>query len=238
MTDLASRIPVAFLLRSACVLWISLAATFGGLRAARAEESTAEAASAKDSGWLTLFDGSSLMGWQDTNFGSPVQAALVGGAMELDFGAPLAGVNYVGNQLPHGNYELRLEAQRIEGTDFFCGLTFPVRDSYCSLILGGWGGSLVGLSCIDGKDASDNETRTELGFDRKQWYRVRILVTDKLIRAWVNDKRVVDQDIEKREISLRSEVLRSKPLGLCAFETRAAFRNIQWRPLPTNDASK
>ena len=37
------------------------------------------------------------------------------------------------------DYELRLEAKRVEGGDFFCGLTFPVGKEYCTLILGGWG---------------------------------------------------------------------------------------------------
>ena len=77
----------------------------------------------------------------------------------LDFGSSMTGVTYQGKDLPRTDYEIRLEAQRIDGTDFFCGLTFPVHDAHLSLIVGGWGGSLVGLSSLDGKDASRNETR-------------------------------------------------------------------------------
>ncbi|MBN2588491.1 MAG: hypothetical protein JXA96_01410 [Sedimentisphaerales bacterium] len=47
------------------------------------------------------------------------------------------------------SYEITLEAMRVEGSDFFCGLTFPVDENPCTLIPGGWGGTLCGLSCIN-----------------------------------------------------------------------------------------
>ena len=50
------------------------------------------------------------------------------------------------NEVPTNNYEISLEAMRVEGSDFFCALTFPVGNDPCSFIVGGWGGGVVGLS--------------------------------------------------------------------------------------------
>ena len=235
--SLATR-NVATLIRFRVVCFIILLGCWLSYEAPRlrADEATASPTTADGAAWHPLFDGSTLSGWKEINYGSPASAAVVDGTIELDFGAPLAGIQYTGDSLPSGDYELQLEAQRLEGTDFFCGLTFPVAGSHCSLILGGWGGSLVGLSNIDDEDASDNETRTTMGFRSKQWYRIRLEVTDKQIQAWEDDTQVVNQDIENRKISVRSEVQRSRPLGISAFETRAAYRKLQWRALPLTSA--
>jgi hypothetical protein len=121
---------------------------------------------------------------------------------------------------------------RVDGGDFFCGLTFPVADSHCSFILGGWGGAIVGLSSIDGLDASENATTQYKKFETGQWYKVRVRVTPERIEAWIDDKLQVDQDITGRKITTRREVDLSKPLGVSAYETRAALRKLQVRELP------
>ena len=72
-------------------------------------------------------------------------------------GDPFTGLNWT-NTFPEANYEITMEAMRLSGSDFFCGLTVPVGTNFCSLIVGGWGGSLFGISSIDGMDASENET--------------------------------------------------------------------------------
>ena len=51
------------------------------------------------------------------------------------------------------------------------------------------------------------------------------------LRAWSDDQLVVDQPIQGRRITTRSEVNLSQPFGICAYETRAAFRNIRVRRL-------
>ena len=79
------------------------------------------------------------------------------GTIVLGEGGDLTGVNFAG-ELPRMNYELSLEAKRVQGSDFFCGLTFPVGQECCTMIVGGWGGGLVGISSINGNDASENET--------------------------------------------------------------------------------
>jgi hypothetical protein len=185
----------------------------------------------KEKGWRRLFDGRSLQSWKSTNFGGEGEVSVEDGAILLDFGTSLTGVTYVG-EFPRMNYELSLEAKRVAGIDFFCGLTFPVAENYCSFIVGGWAGTVVGLSSIDGLDASENETTRYLRFDSNRWYRIRVQVTPTHIDAWIDDERVVHQNIEGRRVSTRNEVVLSKPIGICAWETRAALRQIQVRNLP------
>ena len=86
------------------------------------------------------------------------------------------GVTWKG-EFPSVNYEVSLEAKKIEGNDFFCGMTFPVGKNPCTLIVGGWGGATVGLSSIDGLDASENSTKTLMKFEKNRWYNIRLVVT-------------------------------------------------------------
>ncbi len=181
--------------------------------------------------WQVLFDGTSLAEWEATSFGGEGECTIVDKTMWVEMGGPMSGMTYLGDDLPLVNYEISLEAKRVEGVDFFCGLTFPVDDSHCSLIVGGWAGSLVGLSCIDDKDASDNETKKILKFDDDRWYEIRVRVEADRIRSWIDDELVVDLKTTGRKISLRNETLPSRPLGVSSFQTTAAYRNIKIRRL-------
>jgi len=181
--------------------------------------------------WRALFDGRSLAGWKVTNFGGEGEVHVVDGAMLFEFGNSLTGVTYTG-KMPRTNYEISLQAKRVDGIDFFCGLTFPVGESYCSFIVGGWAGAVVGLSSIDGKDASENETTRYMNFETGRWYSIRVRVTPDRIDAWIDDRQVVGQDIRGRRITTRNEVTLSQPLGISAWETRAALRDIRIRELP------
>ena len=87
------------------------------------------------------------------------------------------------------------------------------------------------LSSIDGKDASENETTKYMNFKQGQWYRIRVRVEPKRIQCWIDDKRVVDQNIEGRRITTRNEVDLSQPLGIAAWETKSALRSIEIRRL-------
>ena len=180
--------------------------------------------------WTSLFDGKSLAGWKITRFGGEGDVFVEERNLVLGFGSPLTGVTYE-KEFPKVDYEIEVEAQRVEGNDFFCGLTFPVLDSHCSLILGGWGGALVGISSLDGLDASENETQKFMNFKKGQWYSVRVRVTKQEIKAWIDKEQVVQVALEGRKISTRPEVDLSKPLGIATFQTRAAIRKIGYRPL-------
>jgi hypothetical protein len=119
---------------------------------------------------------------------------------------------------------------RVMGSDFFCGLTVPVGDSFCSLIVGGWGGTLVGISSLDGMDASENETTKFVNFEEGRWYRIRLRVTTKRIEAWIDKDRLVNVDITEKKISLRpGEIEYSKPVGIASYQTMTALREIRVR---------
>lgn len=190
----------------------------------------AESTDSKAEGWKTLFDGKSLDGWKSTEFGGEGEIFVEDATLVMEAGQPLTGVTYTGD-FPKQDYEIRLEAMKVDGIDFFCGLTFPVGESHCSFIVGGWAGSLVGISSIDGQDASENETTRVMKFDKGTWYKIRVRVTLDKLEAWIDDYQIVDQDIKGRRISTRNEVNASKPMGISAFETKAALRGIEFRSL-------
>lgn len=174
-----------------------------------------------------LFDGKTLEGWQLTSFGGEGDCHVKDGVLILEPGFPLTGITSTLDDLPTTDYEVMVEAQRAEGNDFFCGLTFPVADSHCCLIVGGWAGATVGLSNIDDLDASRNETKKLMKFENEQWYRIRVRVTDSKIEAWIDDEQVVDLETAGRKINLRNETLPTRPMGICAFQSLAKIRKIE-----------
>ncbi len=179
----------------------------------------------------SLFDGKTLAGWKITPFGGHGEIEVKDGQLMLPMGAMLTGVTYT-NPLPKIDYEVSLEAQRVNGSDFFCGLTVPVNDSHCSLILGGWGGGVVGISSLDGYDASENETTKFLSFEKGRWYAIRLRVTKAKLEAWVDQDQVVNVALEGRRVSLRSgEIEQSVPFGIATYQTTGALRNIRIRPV-------
>jgi hypothetical protein len=173
-----------------------------------------------------LFDGKSLNGWEITNFGPQGPVYVSGGEIILGMGDGCTGITFK-RGFPEINYEVSLDARKIDGNDFFCGMTFPVGKDPCTLIIGGWGGTTVGLSSIDGMDASENETTTLRKFEKNQWYHIRLSVTPGDIQAWIDSTRVVDLKITGRKLSIRPEVELSKPFGIVSWRTTAALRNIR-----------
>ncbi len=179
--------------------------------------------------WIELFDGRSLRGFAVTDFGGQGEVAVEDGAIEFDFGTPLTGLTWTGAP-PRGDYDLEVTAARVEGTDFFCGVTFPVHDAHLTLVLGGWGGSLCGISSLDGEDASSNETRTLRRFEEGRDYRVLLRVRQDHLEVDLDGAPLLRAALEGRALSLRPEVELSRPLGIASFGTRARVRALRWRP--------
>lgn len=181
--------------------------------------------------WKKLFDGQSLAGWKSAQFGGEGAVAVREGIIFLEMGNDMTGITYDRDDFPKVDYEVLLEAKKIRGNDFFCTTTFPVGEAHCSLVVGGWGGTVVGLSSIDGRDASENETTKQLSFERDQWYTVRIRVTQDRILAWIDKDQVVNVAIKGKKISIRGECELSKPFGIATWRTTGAVRDIRVRPL-------
>src|SRR5687768_11574178 len=164
--------------------------------------------------WRPLFNGRSLEGWKVNDFAGAGEVKVQEGKIVIGSGVALTGLKRTEPPLKT-NYEVSLDAMKVEGDDFFCGLTFPVKDSHATLIIGGWGGSLVGFSSIDGMDASENEFTQYARFDRNKWYNIRLRVTDSKIQAWIDNERMIDADIRDRKISMRAgEIEDSAPFGI------------------------
>lgn len=184
--------------------------------------------------WV-LFDGKTLDNWEVVDIGGSGQVEVEGGLMIINQGDSLSGVVYKkAAELPMTNYEISLSAKRLQGVDFFCGLTFPVgsMQTCATLICGGWGGSVTGISSIDGMDASNNATGTYQKYEDDVWYQIRLRVTLKNISVWINDHQVVDQDIENRKIGLRPGPIESyQPLAISTYNTTAAIRNLRLKKL-------
>jgi hypothetical protein len=200
-----------------------------GRQPAALAEPTKPETSAKES-WRSLFDGKTLDGWRVPKFGADGKVEVQDGRILIGMGSMMTGIARSGDVL-RDNYELALEGMRLDGSDFFCTTTFPVGKEYCSLVVGGWGGSLVGLSSIDGADASQNMTMSSMTLKDHQWYPVRIRVSESAIEAWINGKKVVDQSRDGHTFSVRIECADCRPLGLSTWATAGAVRNIRVRPL-------
>ena len=173
-----------------------------------------------------IFDGKTLTGWEITNFGPQGPVFISDDQVVLSMGDGCTGITWK-KEFPSVDYEVTLEAKRVDGNDFFCGMTFPVGKDPCTLIVGGWGGAVVGLSSINGMDASENETSTILQFEKERWYKIGLKVTSDTIQAWIDDELVVDFAIGNNLLSIRPEVELSKPFGIASWRTTAAIRNIR-----------
>lgn len=181
--------------------------------------------------WRKLFDGQTLKGWKVAEFGGEGKVYVKDGAIVMERGDMMSGIAWAGDPLPKVDYELTLEGKRIDGSDFFCTTTFPVDDSFCSFVVGGWGGTVVGLSSINGYDASENETNKFREFKNNQWYRIRIRVTKAKIQAWIDNDDMVDLDRQGKKISIRWECEPCRPLGIATWCTTGAVRDIRIRLL-------
>lgn len=106
-------------------------------------------------------------------------------------------------------------------------MTFPAGKDPCTLIVGGWGGTVVGLSSINEMDASENETMIIRQFEKNRWYKIRLKVTEQTIEAWIDAEKIVDFTIGANTLSIRPEVELSKPFGIASWRTTAAIRNIR-----------
>ena len=195
--------------------------------------------SAEDKGssgkaWKSVFDGKTLGDWKVTDYAGRGEVSFdENGSLVLGMGIELTGVHLPGGgDYPTIDYEIALQAKRGQGGDFFCGLTFPYSDSNATLILGGWGGALIGISSIDDFDASENETGDVYVFEENRWYDVRLRVTKTKLEAWIDAKKIIDCEVGNRKISMRpGEVELAAPLGLCSYATTGVIRKMRIRKL-------
>lgn len=153
----------------------------------------------------------------------------------LSAGQPMTGAcfhSWKNAGLPATRYSIEYEAMRVEGNDFFGTVTFPVAESHVSFIVGGWGGTLVGISSIDDLDASENTTRGNAYFENNRWHKVRIEVRDEDLLAWINGKLFVNTSIKGRRLGLRTgDIEKCAPFGFASYATQSRIRHVLIRRL-------
>ncbi len=181
-----------------------------------------------------LFNGRDLSGWKNAYPGDGgAVKALSNGVVECGIGNPLSGIVYTNAPLTM-NYELSLEGMRVEGSDFFIALTIPVVTNYCTVVIGGWGGTLCGVSCVDWLDASENQWSESKELLNDRWYRLRVRVTPGVLQVFLNDT-LYGARIEygdSARLSLRfGDIDKCKPLGLATYCTRAYWRDFTLTPI-------
>jgi hypothetical protein len=193
--------------------------------------------------WKKLFDGKKLENWEVVkkyDFAKHGKVYVKDGAIVLEAGQPATGIRWAG-KFPTMDYEVTMEARRVDGSDFFCSMTFPVGERPkenpkdpqpgLTLILGGWGGWAVGLSCIDGFYAIDTETCQHMEFKNGQWYDVRVRVTKPKVEVWIDGKQIVDLETKNRKLSASWEMEPCLPFGFAGWYTSGEVRNIRHRTL-------
>lgn len=218
-------------LRIVALLAACVGLVWNGLGVQDAQAQAAPTAPAAE--WQSVFDGKSLQGWElakGYDYEDQGKVAVTDGCLVLEAGQPATGVRWTG-AFPRANYEVELEGQRVSGDDFFCGMSFPVGDNSLTLILGGWGGSVCGLSCVDGYRAADNETASARSFENGKWYRIRVTVTDAKITAYINDKMLCAVRTEERKLKVTNEMAPCLPFGFATWNTTGALKNIRYRSL-------
>jgi hypothetical protein len=212
-------------------------------KASKAEDAKEKSEAAKDQAkkpdpyaWKVLFDGKTLEGWKAPTFGGQGEVKVADGTIVLGLGEGVTGVTWQGKP-PRTNFELSLEGIRLDGNDFFATTTFPVGESYCSLVVGGWGGTVVGISNVDYYDAGDNITTRFFDFKKGRWYTIRIRVSDARVEAWIDKEQIVDLPREGHKFNTRFEVDANQPLGFASWCTKGAVRNIRLRLLKPEEVA-
>jgi hypothetical protein len=140
-------------------------------------------------GWTNLFNGKDLTGWKETDYAGRGKVVVKNGELHIENGLVITGVTFTNKTiLPKTNYEIIYQAKKVNGADFFALLTFPVGEKHASLVTGGWGGAVTGISSINSMDASENDTTLYLKYNQDQWYTFRVRVTLENLSVWMTPK--------------------------------------------------
>jgi hypothetical protein len=181
---------------------------------------------------LTLLEENDLGKWKVAPFAFEGDLDVREGVMNTGLGSYLSGVIWNEDPPARDNYEIELEARYLYGQDFFLGLTIPVGERYCTWIVGGWGGTVVGISDIDGHSADDNETTLSMSFTKERWYRFKIRVVNERLQCWIDEDPLIDINTKGRQLNLRpGQIVGSIPLGISSYDTMGEYRNMVWRNL-------
>ena len=189
---------------------------------------------------IKIFDGKTLKNWTTVkkfDFEQHGKIEVRNGSIHLEEGRPATGIA-VKTKIPKSNYEISFRARRVKGSDFFCGLTFPIKKEFCTLILGGWGGQIVGLSNIDSFNAAENNTTQVIDFKNGQWYKVRLRVTDEFIRVWIDGEQIIEVEANHHKFTIYWEQEPVRPLGIVTWYTHGELKDLKLHKVKVNAKKK
>ncbi len=174
--------------------------------------------------WRNLFDGKTLDGWKQETTSQFAEwgignVNIENGQLELATSRGRGVAIATTAPVPRTNYEVRVEAMRISGTDF-ASLHFPVGDACCTLMVGAreWDPQdVVALDRVDGKRGLDNNTTHHVSFQSGRWYVVTLRVTDDRVQVWIDKEQVIDLPRRGHEFSVDWEDCWDGPLGVYAW---------------------
>lgn len=176
--------------------------------------------------------------WQMIDFGFNSEPTATAQALVIPSSERVSGLSFNGDLdallgQSRDHYEIALQARRTWGNDLFLGLTFPLgRQDAASLVLGGWGGGICGLSDADGQSANANPYKSIRNFENGRWYKVRLRVTPSQVQAWLDGEALFTVErAQVKHFSVRSEVEPTAPLGLFTFATSAEIKDVRARQL-------
>ena len=185
----------------------------------------------------SLLAPSQTSAWQQAGIPDEGAISIKEGELTITAGQPMSGAKFshwATSGLPDTNYAISYEAMRVEGRDIFGMCTFPVgsQQSHATFVIGGWGGTVPGISSIEFLDANENQTRAEQAFENNRWYRIRIEVRPDDLRAWINDRPVVNASIKGKKVSLRhGDIDHCLPFGFATWNTTGKVHKVIVRRL-------
>ena len=97
---------------------------------------------------------------------------------------------------------------------------------------------MVGISCVDWYDASDNITTQFKSFEDDQWYKIRIRVSQPKIECWIDKEKMVDLPRKGHKFDVRIEVDLCKPFGISSYMTEGVVRNLRIRQLKREEVEQ
>lgn len=169
-------------------------------------------------GWIRLFDGQTLTGWQAAG---KANWKVKDGTIEVDEGE----VGLLVTTSQWHNYELEFEFQSDTETNSGVFLRTPPRPTNPAVDCYEWNiapqsnpfptGSLVGRARIDAKH--------EIKSEPNRWYRAQLRLVDGEVSVSIDGQEVLKY--------VDPKPLKGGHIGLQLNKGRAAFRNIQIRPL-------
>lgn len=202
----------------------------GGCR--EGEKPTGAVASVKEEAkWISLAPSGEAK-WEAQGSGGVV--SWQDGVLRLEWGEMMTAARWTGEAPKQAPYEIEWKARRVDGADFFTALTFPVRTpgECVTWVAGGWGGGVVGISSVDGEDASRNETTKRRGFETGRWYSFRLVVGEDRLQGWVDGEPTLDLALAGKKLGLRPGPIEvCAPFGVASWQTTGELKEMRWRSL-------